>query len=245
MIELLKRLFEDREVALVGPAKYMERMKLGDEINSHETVVRINRSWESIEKYRDNIGNRTDVLYSCLIEKPANAGNIDIEKYRESQIKLICAPPASDMKGISNKTSLHHLIDVKKVESLSREIPVRVVDHVFHNQLSLSVDCRPNTGYVAIYDILRMNPKKLSIYGFSFYLDGFVSGVKSGIIGEQNKTEEEFADQCFNSKRHVQKNMWQFAKRTLLENKRVSLDPELEKILNLPALDKDLYEKAK
>ena len=89
MIELLKRLFEDREVALVGPAKYMERMKLGDEINSHETVVRINRSWESIEKYRDNIGNRTDVLYSCLIEKPANAGNIDIEKYEAKLKKII------------------------------------------------------------------------------------------------------------------------------------------------------------
>ena len=87
-----------------------------------------------------------------------------------------------------------------------------------------------------------MNPKKLSIYGFSFYLDGFVSGVKSGIVEEQNKSEEEFADQCFNSKRHVQKNMWKFAKDTLLQNKKVFLDPELKKILGLPSLDKSLYE---
>ena len=242
MAEILKKLFEDKTVALVGPAKYMERMKLGDEINNHETVVRINRSWESIDGYGDNIGNRTDVLYSCLIEKPANAGFIDIEKYKENNIKLICAPPASDMKGLSDRTSLHHLIDIEKIKLLSQEIPVRVVDHVFHNELSRRVDCRPNTGYVAIYDILRMNPKKLSIYGFSFYLDGFVSGVKSGIVEEQNKSEEEFADQCFNSKRHVQKNMWKFAKDTLLQNKKVFLDPELKKILGLPSLDKSLYE---
>ena len=245
MIEILKKLFEDKTVALVGPAKYMERMKLGDEINQHETIVRINRSWESIADYKDNIGSRTDVLYSCLIEKPANAGFIDIEQYKENNIKLICAPPASNMKGLSDRTSLHHLINIEKIKLLSQQIPIRVVDHVFHNELALRVDCRPNTGYMAIYDILRMNPKKLSIYGFSFYLDGFVSGVKSGIVEEQNKSEEEFADQCFNSKRHVQKNMWQFAKDTLLLNKKVSLDPELKKILELPELNRNLYEKLK
>tara|TARA_B100000900_G_scaffold404301_1_gene412510 strand:- start:509 stop:1246 length:738 start_codon:yes stop_codon:yes gene_type:complete len=245
MIEILKKLFEDKTVALVGPAKYMERMQLGEEINHHETVVRINRSWESINDYEDNIGNRTDVLYSCLIEKPANAGFIDIDKYKENNIKLICAPPASNMKGLSDRTSLHHLIDIEKIKLLNQQIPIRVVDHLFHNELALRVDCRPNTGYMAIYDILRMNPKKLSIYGFSFYLDGFVSGVKSGIVEEQNKSEEEFADQCFNSKRHVQKNMWKFAKDTLLLNKKVTLDPELKKILELPELSRSLYEKLK
>jgi hypothetical protein len=94
---------------------------------------------------------------------------------------------------------------------------------------------------MAIYDILRMNPKELSIFGFSFYLDGFIKGVKEGIINQQNKTEPEFADQCFNSKRHVQKNMWKFAKETLTNNPKIRMDKVLEKILNLKSLDRKLF----
>jgi len=245
MTNILQDLFENKKVALVGPAKYMTNLPLGKEIDSHDTVVRINRSWESISSHNKSIGSRTDVLYSCLIEKPANAGEINVEKYVENNIKLVCAPPASSMKGLSNETRFHDLIDIEKIEKLNQKIPVRLVDHHFHNALAYKVDCRPNTGFVAIYDILRMNPKFLSIYGFSFYLDGFIPGVKKGIINEQNKTEAEFANQCFNSKRHVQKNMWQFAKETLLNNEKVNLDSQLKIILELERLDKSLYEKKK
>ena len=92
-----------------------------------------------------------------MIEKPANAGIIDIKKYKEYGIKIVCAPPASNMKGLSYTTRLHELIDVEKIRKLTEEIPVRIIDHKFHNQLAIKVNCRPNTGYVAIYDILRMN----------------------------------------------------------------------------------------
>ena len=235
-------LIEGKRVAIVGPAKYMMNSKYGREIDSYDTVVRLNRSCESIQDYSDDIGTKTDILYSCLIEKPANAGIIDINTYKNKYgIKFVCAPPASDMKGLSNRTELHSLIDIEKVKKLQKEIPLRVVDHVFHNDLALKVDCRPNTGYVAIYDLLRFKPEKLKIFGFSFYLDGFIEGVKHGIIEEQNKTEQEFAEKCFNSKRHNQKNMWLYAKNTLRENDNVELDNTLKKILDLPELDKSLF----
>ena len=44
----------------------------------------------------------------------ANSGVIDIEKYLGYGIKLICAPPASNMKGLANVTSLHDLFDIEK-----------------------------------------------------------------------------------------------------------------------------------
>ena len=76
-------------------------------------------------------------------------------------------------------------------KKISQEIPVRIVDHHFHNHLAKAVQCRPNTGFMAIYDLLRFKPKILKIYGFSFYLDGFIKGVKEGIEEEQNKTQED------------------------------------------------------
>ena len=145
------------------------------------------------------------------------------------------------MKGISNKTKLHSLVNKEKIKEIKKHIPVTIVDHKFHTDLAKKVNCKPNTGFLAIYDLLRMNPKKLSIYGFSFYLDGFITGQKAGVENEKNCTEQEFADMAFNSKRHVQKNMWKYAKETLLNNKHVVLDKTLNKILNLDKLDRKLF----
>jgi len=240
---LFDSLFLNKTVALVGPAQYMMSHEFGEEIDQCDTVVRINRSYESVSKFSKNIGNRTDVLYSCLIEKPANAGFLDVNILLDHGIKLVCAPPASDLKGQSQTTRFHDLVNLDTVEQISRKIPIRIVDHVFHSELSSNVDCRPNTGFMSIYDILRFSPKCLKIFGFSFYLDGFIEGVKDGIQQEQNLTPEQFSVQCFNSSRHVQKNMWKFAKETLPRDSRIVLDPVLSRILNLERLDKDLFNK--
>ena len=70
-------------VALVGPAKYMQGSCYGSEIDSHDTVVRINRGIESIETYPEDLGVRTDVFYSCLIERAQQTGQLDIDKLLE------------------------------------------------------------------------------------------------------------------------------------------------------------------
>ena len=132
----------------------------------------------------------------------------------------------------------------KTVNEIKSRMPLRIVSHVFHTELAKKVQSRPNTGYLAIYDLLRFNPRSLSIYGFSFYLDGFIPGCKSGIEEEKNVSEDEFANMAFNSKRHNQKNMWSHAKNTLINNPTVRLDQTLEKILNLKNLDKKLFEES-
>ena len=69
-----KSILNGKTVAIVGPAQYMTGLGLGKEIDSFDVVVRLNRSCESIRNYSKDIGSKTDILYSCLIEKPANAG---------------------------------------------------------------------------------------------------------------------------------------------------------------------------
>ena len=146
------------------------------------------------------------------------------------------------MGGISHKTCFHSLVNMKKINEISSLIPVRIIDHRFHTNLSKEVQCKPNTGFLAIYDLLSMKPRSLSIYGFSFYLDGFLPGQKMGIENEKNCTEQEFANMAFNSKRHIQRNMWQYAKNTIKNNPSVKLDSFLEKILNLEKFDRKLFQ---
>ena len=236
-------LVTDKSVALVGPAKYMIGSKLGREIGDHQTVIRINRGIESVSEYREDIRTRTDILYSCLIERAQQAGSLDpgtlAHKYG---IKWIVAPPESDMKGVSRRTAFHSLVDTKKVCEIKRLIPVSLVSHKFHTELAKKVNCKPNTGFVAIYDLARLQPARLSLYGFSFYLDGFIPGQKSGVEKEKNCSEQEFADMAFNSKRHVQKNMWDYARKTLPNFDFVKTDRVLSKILKMGTFSRDVFQ---
>jgi len=131
------------------------------------------------------------------------------------------------------------LVDLNSVRAIAAKIPIRIVDHQFHTRLAILVSCRPNTGFLAIYDLLRFDPAVLSVYGFSFYLDGFIEGCKEGIEEELGMTEEQFTNKCFRSKRHNQQNMWQYAKNTLLNDSRIRIDGTLRRILEMRALDRD------
>ena len=212
-----RKLIEGKTVAIVGPAEYLMGSGYGNKIDEHDIVVRVNRGIELIDTYDSDIGRKCDILYSCLIEKSANAGKIDASLLKNKYgITMVCTPPESTYDGISLKTKFHNLVRPETVSNISKLMPVRIVEHDFHTILAKKINCRPNTGFLAIYDLLRHKPKKLSIYGFSFYLDGFMKGCKNGIVSEQNKDENQFAEQCFKSKRHVQENMFLVAKQTLL-----------------------------
>jgi hypothetical protein len=238
----LNNLVSNKSVALVGPAAYMQNSGLGSEIENHDIVIRINRSIETTKKYPKDIGTRTDILYSCLIETSMQAGMLDVnELYNLHGVRLICCPPESTYQGISYATDYHHMVNKDTVKRLEKKMPVRIVDHEFHTDLAMKVKCRPNTEFMAIYDLLRSEAKIVSIYGFSFYLDGFIPGCKSGVEEEKGCTEQEFANMAFNSKRHIQKNMWKYAKVTLPNIENVKLDNTLTKILSMESLDREEF----
>ena len=71
----MRNLVEDKTISLVGPANYMLGSSHGAEIEASDVVVRLNRGFETCKKYTDDLGNRTDILYSCLIEKQAKNRN--------------------------------------------------------------------------------------------------------------------------------------------------------------------------
>ena len=226
-------------MALVGPAMYLEGSNLGLEIDSYDLVARINRGVELVDTFENDVGKKTDIVYSCLIEKPANAGIINADELLEKYgVKFLCTPPKSDYSGVSQGDIVHDMAKNETVEEIKRKMGFRVIDYKLNNLIAREIYCRPNTGFLAIYDLLFSKVSQLGLYGFSFYLDGFIKGCKDGIEEEEGKTEQEFSEKCFNSKRHNQENMWAFAKNSLLNNSRVYLDDTLRKILSMNSLDK-------
>jgi hypothetical protein len=241
-VESFEGLIAGKRVAIVGPALYMQGSGYGKEIDSHDVVARINRGIESIENFSADIGKRTDVYYSCLIERAQQTGRLDPIKLKNLyKIKCLVAPPDSDIKGIARTTRFHSLVDQNTVNSITAVVPIRIISHQFHTELAHAVSCKPNTGFLSIYDLLANRPAELSVYGFSFYLDGFLPGQKSGVEEEKGCTEQEFADMAFVSKRHVQINMWNHAKKTLLNNPIVKLDKTLKAILSMEEFSREKF----
>jgi len=232
-----RSIIENKSVAIVGPASYLEKSGLGEEIDSHDIVIRINRGCELINAYSNDIGKKTDILYSCLIEKPENAGDVDISVLKDKYgIKYLCTTPPPQQDGTSVITDIHPMVDRDKFNKITKEISTRIVDHVFWSSIAREIKSRPTTGYVAIFDQLRFNPKRVSVYGYSFYLTGILKGYKKGIVGT---TERDLCEKSFNSQRHNQRNMWLYAKKTLLGNPCVNLDSSLYNILNMEDFDKN------
>ena len=129
-------LIYNKTIALVGPAKYLEKSRMGKKIDSYDVVVRLNRGIELVDKIPWDVGTRSDILYSCLIEKPANAGTIDLEQLEKWKVKQICCPPQSDKTGISLETKYHYMVDTDKMNLINKRIPIRICDAKFHTTLA-------------------------------------------------------------------------------------------------------------
>lgn len=228
-------LISNKRVALIGPAKYLDLLNLGNLIDSYDIVVRVNRGMEIIEGNEEKIGSKTDILYNCLIEHPDNGGAINIKKLKK--LKCMATIPYSDEFGKVKKLKLHPQVNKVKALLLKIHLKLHITDVNLVKKINKKIESRANTGYVAIFDILENKPKELFIAGFSFYLDSFYNGYKKGC----ERKEDEFAKQCFMSKRHNQLNQWKYFKTIVDDNKNLKLDPILIQIVNMKNLHRKTF----
>lgn len=226
----LLQILENKRVILVGPSKSLLHLKNGEFIDSFDVVIRINRGIEPVEKYGEFIGYRTDILYNCLLEHPDNGGVIDIDFLKNNNIKFVCYHPQVTFNGVAYNRAPFHVSPLT-LTKLKSNFKTHMIDFRFYNEITEIVKCRPNTGNIAIYDILLHNVKELYITGFTFYLDGFMSGYKE-------QTDSKFITNCFNSKRHDQKQQWSFLKKMKEHDLRIKTDDVLTNILQMDELMK-------
>ena len=229
-----------KSVALVGPASYLTDLSLGTTIDSYDVVVRVNRGIELIDKYGDHTGRRTDILYNCLIEHPDNGGKIDIKFLKNHKVSWISTVPGSGPDGLCESNKLHGMVKVRTFLKIRMNFRCHVMDWRDYGELNKTVGCRANTGFAAIFDLLNHGVGSLFITGFSFYLDSFMSGYKNGC----ERDEEEFAFECFNSKRHLQATQWSYLKGALERFDNIAMDPVFRVIMGLNSLSKTEYQKA-
>jgi hypothetical protein len=201
-------LFKDKTVALIGPASHTYTFDQKAYIESFDLVVRINDALPLPGQIRLMTSGRCDVLYIWRTVKATK----DWNRLREIRLKTD-APWQDDWAKISHKDYKEKIAFIHPNHFYKLENQLRGV--------------RPNTGLVAISDILSEEPKKLYITGLTFYqgeaayYPGYVSTVRNEKI---TRLKGNFA-------KHKQDPQLNYFTKIFYPKENVECDAVLEKII--------------
>ena len=206
-----------KNVCLVGPAPSIKQ--LGDQsdlIDSYDVVVRINKALPIPESIVHCSGTKTDVLYNCLNDDPESGGYLHIP-YLENEIDwLVCPYP--------NKSPF--FIDIKKFISMNNErVNFCHFDLEYYNKLELEMGTRPNSGVLAILDLLSADIKSLHITGITFFRGGYISEYR-------DYSEKQVLKRMRNHGNHKQEPQLKYIKNILKNSNITTYDRFLEEIIN-------------
>jgi hypothetical protein len=147
---------ENKRVAIVGPASSLKDSGNGEYIDSFDFVVRLN--YAKTNNIKDT-GTKTNIIYYDGSYKPYS--NLDY---------LVCTYPETEW--FFNERCL------KNVNYYNKRFNHRVIDSNLYHNLKLNLHkgnkVRPNSGLVAIVDLLQSKLSKLYITGIDFYRTAYL-----------------------------------------------------------------------
>lgn len=199
-----KGIFTDKKVILIGPSPYILKQKY--DVNNYDYVCMVNNMFPPINEKLKEIGiTRCDIIFWC---------NALVRKRSQELIKY--------------KNEFKYL---RMREEVYEYIPEEIRDKISYMNkqgwLKKTVDCRPNRGIRAMWDILRENPKELYITGFTFYLE---EEIYYDGYAEQKTVDFHKKTKGYNSG-HDQNKQINFFKKYILG--RITIDEYLVNLLKL------------
>tara|TARA_B100000035_G_C20979540_1_gene544777 strand:+ start:125 stop:805 length:681 start_codon:yes stop_codon:yes gene_type:complete len=222
-------MFRDKKVAIVGPSSYLEGAKLGSFIDSFDLVVRINNIHDTNNpKLVEDLGAKTDIIYFD--------GSIDNQRfntYSSISPKLIkCTYPETEW--FFNDRCKANISVLKKYFN------TEVIDNNLYNELksSLSKDLktRPNSGLIAILDILTYPIKELHITGIDFYRSTYASYHPDYGSSDLDTIKEVFR-KGDNGDVHDINKQFKYFKENICLNPKVSMDSILQNYVQDPKFE--------
>jgi len=233
---------KNKKIIIVGPSRSTLSHLTKEFVDSYDIVVRVNASPDTTLIHGEKIGYKCDILYHCLNENLGHGGNINIELLKKLKTKfLVHNPKLVNAKAIN---SIPDGVNIDKIKKLNKFLEIKMINPIFYNNFINKIKTRPNTGFIAIFDLLQYNPKEIYITGYTFSMDGYIPGYKNDKLIERSKRLyncdiTNVDSNAFNSKRHIKTNMVNFLKESMKNEKRIKVDNILKKILLLDNLNID------
>jgi hypothetical protein len=205
---------EGKKIALVGPAQSIEGSSNGKKIDDCDIVVRLN--YAKIKNEKDS-GSRTDIIYY----------DGSFHNHSDSGLKfLVCSYPESEWF-FESRCRMN-------VEYYKKAYNHRIMPKELYGELKSNLDTklkvRPNTGLIAIVDLLKHNIESLFITGVDFYKTAYLSTHPDYGNKPLNVIKTEFK-KGDNGDYHDTESQYRYFVESVYNNDKVSVDPFLDKII--------------
>lgn len=208
-----KNMIQGKKVLLLGPASYLYDGTFSEDLSDYNVVIKMNRMVETeiCKKFKND---RCDILYHCLDVTP-EYGNFkyDLNYIKEKGVNHIRVP-FPPLWPWSKK-----MLNIFEKENTGI-INYSVVDESFYR--SMKKECKntmPNTGTIAIFDILRFKPESLTIRGITMFKGGYCSSYRT-----KNTKEDEISRVHEEAGNHSNEFQNLFIKKEILKHHNVYYD---------------------
>lgn len=215
--EKYRQYLSGKRVCLVGPAPSVKEVQpaQGSQIDCYDVVARINKSLPVPESLKEFAGSKTNVLYNCVDQQENSGGRLDIS-FLQKEIDWLVSPYPSKPPFSFN---------IKNFVNMNRgRINFTTFDYDRYNDLELKMKTRPNSGVLAILDLLSCDISELYITGITFFRGGYVKEYR-------DQTEEETLRLMASGGNHHIEPQIDYMKVVLSTDERVKMDCFLREIV--------------
>lgn len=220
---IFKKLIENKRVVIVGPADYVNNSTL---IDSYDVIVRVNKGLNM--ETSGNSGSRTDILYHTVNIHPENGGPLTLQKNLHIRFAY---PPIAKGENNSFKVLGNHT-DYITIEKLYPSLSnFSIVSKEKYINFEKQCDSRPNTGVIAILDILSYNIKELYITGFTLFQTDYCKTYREKVDGNTDTGKHALLRMAKAGNHNQQKTASVF-KNCIITNSKVKYDQELINVLD-------------
>lgn len=172
-IPLWNLILDKKYVFLIGPASYTLHINRSNLISKFDFITRCNHSIPVLPNHYTAIGNRTDIYYNNLyLDNNRNVLNPHL--LQSNKVKIVVGaypyihPFAKDIDRF-----------VRRREG--GETPFRVMPTPLYQQTQQAIKTRPNTGILALMDMIYSPTDTVYLSGFTFFSTGTTYSSRFGV----------------------------------------------------------------
>jgi hypothetical protein len=223
--EEYERFLKGKRVCLVGPAPtikniqynlFLENHTQVEKIEDYDLIVRLNKSLPMPNSLKEFVGEKTNIIYNCMSPDPESGGYIDIN-YLEKNIDWLVSSLPEKYPFIRDITNF-------KARNRGR-LSFTTPDLDYFNEVSQEMNTRPNTGVMAILDLLSCDIEELYITGITFFRGGYTREYR-------NYSEQQVLNRMAAHGNHHQKPQLEYMKKVLKNDNRIKMDKYLKEIIH-------------
>lgn len=152
----LANLLNGKTIAYVAPSPHLKGLGMGDYIDSHDLVIRINQACDAPEVDWKDYGRRTDISVNCLniLKRTALEKNMDFA----NSLKFMICP----MINMTETADVNNFLE-------RLEAPTHNVCDGYLLKLFEQVGTICNTGLAGIVTLLNYEIENIYVTGMTFY----------------------------------------------------------------------------